>query len=275
MKPIVVPVNFSANSNNAARYAADMALAIKAELHLIHFVQIPVSTAEFPINDYIFEEMQKNGAEGLNQLWDELVIRTGGKVNIFTNMEVGGVEYRLEEFCARKKPFAVVMGSAGPFLERVLAGSNLSAAIRHLPYPLIIVPENAVFRQFKKIVLACDLDDIAEGMPVSPGYLKTLQDAFGSSFEVINITTERQDKQDEAEAAFKFNSWKDRLVEIYPEVRFIPLKNVEDGIGEYLAGHPADLLLVFPKRHNFFEFHKSHAKKIAFQSKVPVMSIHA
>lgn len=261
MKTIIAPVNFSASSNNAARYAADMALAFHAELHLIHFIQFPVTTAEFPINDFVFEEMEKSGMEGLNQLCHELIARTQGKLDIFIHQEVGGMEYRLEEFCKRKAPFLVIMGSPGPS--------------HHLPYPLMVIPEHAVFHQIKRIVLACDLDDIAGGMPVSNSFLKEFQQAFDSSFEVINIATEKQDKQAEAEAAFGFNSWKDQLQACYPEVHFVKMKKVEEGISEYLGQHPADLLLVFPKRHGFLEFHKSHAKKITFHSQVPVMSIHS
>jgi nucleotide-binding universal stress UspA family protein len=274
MKPIIVPVNFSASSNNAASYAADMAVPMQADLHLVHFVEIPVSTAEFPINDYVLAQLQDSGLEGLNQLREKLVVRTGGKVNLHTNMEVGSVEYRLEEFCTRISPFIVVIGSAGSSLERVLAGSHLLVAIRHLPYPLIVVRENAVFHEFKKILLACDLDDIAGGIPVSLSFLKEFQNIFGSSFEVINIATRRQEWQGEAEAAFVFNSWKDRLKELYPEIHFVRMNKVEEGISTYLDKHPADLLLVFPKKHNLFDFHRSHAKKIASHSPVPVMSIH-
>ena len=35
------------------------------------------------------------------------------------------------------------------------------------------------------------------------------------------------------------------------------------------------VLLVFPKKHSFFEFHRSHAKKLALNGTVPIMSIHA
>ncbi len=275
MKIIIAPVDFSANSNNAARYAADMAVAINAELHLVHFVEIPASAGEFPLNDYILDEMQNNGTEGLNQLRDELAVRTGGKVNILTNMEVGNVQYRLEEYCTQKKPFVVILGSSGNSLEKLLIGSHLSGVLHHIPYPLIVVPKNAVFHPFKKVVLACDLDDIAKGVPAGVSFLKEFQDIFGSGFEVINITTERQDRQNEAEAAFEFNSWKERLQEIYPDVHFVRMNKIEEGISDYLVSHPADLLLVFPKKHSFLEFHKSHAKKISLNSTIPVMSIHA
>ena len=275
MKAIIAPVNFTDSSDNAARYAADMALAMEADLHLVHFVEIPVSTGEFPMNPYILEELQKSGTEGLNQLWDKLVVRTKGKVNIYTHMEVGSVEQRLEEFCKAKTPFAVIMGSSGPSLERVLRGSNLSVAIRRLRYPLIVVPDNAVFHEIKKVVLACDLEDIAAGVPVSVSFLKQFQDIFGASFDLINIVTGSQDHQREAEAAFIFSSWKNRLQELYPGIHFVQSDKVEEGVSNYVNHHPADLVLVFPKKHSLFEFHKSHAKKIAHNSRVPIMSIHA
>ncbi len=43
MKNIIVPVNFSANSDNAALYAADMALAVDAHIHLIYVLRLPVT----------------------------------------------------------------------------------------------------------------------------------------------------------------------------------------------------------------------------------------
>ena len=271
MRTIVAPVNFSPNSANAARYAADLALTAQADLHLYYVLQVPVSVAEFPVNDYIFNEMQEAGAECLKQLWEELVKRTDAKVNIFTHMEVGSVENKIEEFCLQKNPFVVVMGASGNSLERVLSGSNLVAAIRHLPYPLIIVPEKAVFRQIRKVVLACDLDDMAAGIPVKPSFLQELKDIFNASFEVVNINTRGQQKS--AGSVMEVAAWKDCIRGTFREVHFVETDNVENGLEQYLSEHPADLLLVFPKKHSVLEFHRSNAKKIAINSTVPVMSI--
>ncbi|HVW62007.1 MAG TPA: universal stress protein [Puia sp.] len=273
MRTIVAPVNFTSISANAARYAADLALATQAELHLYYVLQLPVTVAEFPVTDYVFEGMQEAGAQGLEELQKELIKRTSGKVNIFTHMEVGTVENKIEEFCGHKKPFVVVMGASGATLERALTGGNLVAAIRHLPYPLIVVPENAVFSQIHKIVLACDLNDISGGIPVKPAFLKELKDNFGASFEVLNVNTRGQ--QQETANIMEVDAWKDCIRETFPEVHFVQTDDVEEGIGKYLNEHPADMLLVFPKKHNFFEFHKSHAKKLAYNSTVPIMSIHA
>lgn len=273
MRTIIAPVNFSPNSANAARYAADLALATQAELHLLYVLQLPVSVAEFPVTDYVFNTMQEAGAEGLQKLWKELVTRTEEKVNIITQMEVGAVENKIEEYCALQKPFVVVMGASGDTLESTLIGGNLSAAIRRLPYPLIVVPESAVYNQIHKIVLACDLNDISGGIPVKPSFLKELKDLFNAKFEVLNINTRGQ--QQETANIMEVDAWKDCIHETFPGVHFVQTDNVEEGIGKYLDKHPADMLLVFPKKHNFFEFHRSHAKRLALNSSVPIMSVHA
>ncbi|HVU57939.1 MAG TPA: universal stress protein [Puia sp.] len=273
MRTIVVPVNFTPNSSNAARYAADMALVAEADLYLLYVLQLPVSVAEFPLNDYVFNEMQESGAEALKQLQEELLKRTEGKINVSTHMEIGAVEAKIEEYCKEKHPFIVVMGASGHTLETALTGSNLTAALRRLPYPLIIVPESVTFKKIGKAVLACDLEDISGGMPVKPTFLKELRDIFQSKFEVVNINTGKQAKT--TAAVMDNEAWKSCLEESFPEVHIVDTGNVELGIGQYLFEHGADMLIVFPKKHNFFEFHKSHAKRLALNGSIPIMSIHA
>lgn len=273
MRTIIAPVNFSPNSKNAARYAADLALAAKADLHLLYVLQLPVSVAEFPATDYVFNEMQEAGAQCLEELWKELLKRTEAKVNIFIHMEVGSIENKIEECCIRQKPFVVVMGTSADTWERTFTGGNLVIAVRRLPYPLIVVPENAAFKAISKVVLACDLNDISGGIPVKTSFLKELKEIFNTRFEVVNIDTRGQQLQ--TATILETEAWKDCIREIFPEVHFVETDNVEEGLGKYLGEHPADLLLVFPKKHNFFEFHRSHAKQLALRSAVPVMSIHA
>jgi nucleotide-binding universal stress UspA family protein len=272
MRTILAPVNFTPNSNNAARYAADLAVEAQADLYLLYILQLPVSAAEFPVNDYVFNEMQESGAEALQQLLEELSQRTKKKVNIYTHMEVGPVEYRIEEFCREKKPFLVVMGASGHTLEMAMAGSNVVAAIRHLPYPLIVVPENAVFKRISKAALACDLEDIFRSTPVRPTFLKEWRDLFQTKFEIVNIHTGKQARL--TDPIMDNEAWKSCLQESFPQVHVVENDDVRAGIDSYLSEKGADMIIVFPKSHHFFEFHKSHAKQLALHGSVPVMSIH-
>jgi nucleotide-binding universal stress UspA family protein len=269
MKSLIVPTNFSASSVNAAKYAAGMALMINADLYLVHVLQLPVSNAEVPLTEDIFDEMQQSGEQELQNLKLELQEQTQGKINITALLEVGSVEHQLEEFCKRKQPFAVVMGIRKNATERFLFGSNALFAIRHLQYPLLIIPEGTSFHSIQKIVLACDLTDCERTIPVE--YLKELQHVFHASLDVLNVNAK---KIGQLKSSTEFASLKELLRDLYPTYYFTIGNTVEEGIDKFLEENNADLLLLLPKRHGIFEFHKSHSKKMALNAALPIMTIH-
>jgi nucleotide-binding universal stress UspA family protein len=272
MRTIIAPVNFTPNSQSAAMYAADMASATAAELLLLHVLQLPVSSAEFPASGYVFSEMRDSGEEALQQLQEDLGKRTEGKIKIYHRLEVGGIEAKIEELCREKNPFVVVMGTSGHLRGTAGAGNDVTAAIHNLNYPLIIVPQGTVFRWIRKLVLACDLDDISTGVSMSPIFLKELRDLFHSRLEVINVNTKKQERV--VGAVIDIDMWKSYLHEIFPEVHIVDMDNVQLGVDSFLLEHEADMLIVFPKRHNFFSFHRSQAKQLALTGTIPIMSIH-
>jgi nucleotide-binding universal stress UspA family protein len=257
MRSIVVPVDFPDSSSNAARYAADLALAINADIHLIHVLEPPIAAAELPVPEYVFEEMQQEGLTMLRSLSGELSGRTGNKVRITSDLDVGAIEYRLDEFCRQINPFLVVTANA--------------PLARKLPSPALYVPEDTVFHPIKKIVLACELDDLGAGIPASLPFLKELADLLDAKYQVINISTRAQDR----EANAVFSAWEDRLRELFPQTHFERSNNIGDSVNKYLCSSGADWLIVFPKRHKLLDFHVSQSKKIAKACTIPVMSVHA
>jgi nucleotide-binding universal stress UspA family protein len=82
MKPIIVPVNFSAYAINAARYAADLGLALHAELYLVHVIQVPVAPTAMPMPESLYKEMVDSAELNLEGLKAELVKRTIQRVPV-------------------------------------------------------------------------------------------------------------------------------------------------------------------------------------------------
>ena len=269
MKPLLVPTDFSASSINSAKYAADMAIAINADLYLLHVLQLPVSTTEVPLTEELFEDMQEAAKSDMSNLKGELEKHTGGKVNIFTLIETGSIEHEIEEFCVRRNPFAVIMGSKKNGAERFMFGSNALFAIKHLQHPLMIVPHDISFHSMRKIALACDLTDVNACIPVN--ILKEIQQAFHSSFDVLNVSKKNIS---DLKSNLEFLLLKDLLKDLYPTYHFNIANTVEEGITHFLEEHNIDLLLLIPKRHNIFEFHQSHTKKMVLKGSVPIMTIH-
>lgn len=272
MRSIVVPVNFAPNAANAARYAADIALAIGADLHLIYVMQIPASVSELPLPESVYDSMRDSGYELLTDLQAELTKRTAGKIGITTDLEIGGTEPKIESYCKQIKPFLVVMGATGDTLANVINGSTTVRAIRHLPYPVLVIPVNAKFEAIKEIVVACDKEDIDSGMPDNMAFLRELSELLKARLVVVHVLTDSEESS--AEATEEYNVWKKEVAAFNPEMHFVRRPKVEDGINEYLASHEADWLMVFPKSHSLFEFHKSRTKQIVQTCTVPVMSLH-
>lgn len=271
MKSIVVPVNFTVNSNNAAHYAADLALAIGADIHLIHSFQVPLSVSEVPMPETVFEEMQETGLQQLSTLSADLRKRTNGKIGVTTEMKIGTVEGSIQQFCIEQEPLVVVMGATGKGLENMLTGSNTINAVRHLPYPVLVVPENARYQPIRKIAVACDYEDLVAGLPVATPVIQELSELPGVSLEVVHVIT---GDESASEFTLGFNHWKNGLKGISPELIIIREANVEKALTGYLQDCPADLLLVFPKKHGLLEFHRSQTKKLVLHCAVPVVSVH-
>jgi nucleotide-binding universal stress UspA family protein len=268
MKPIIVPVNFSACSHNAALYAADLARVLRSDLHLFHVVGIPFTTSEVAMTTFIYEEMVKAANTSLKELQVDLTRHTHGKVRVEIRLEVGSLGVRLRELCRNLQPYAVVVGTSGPTVEKFMAGSPVSSLLKHMQSPIIVVPEKASFRHYHRVLLACGSDDLDSGLLQFLPLLKELRDHFGSRFDIVTVDT------DGPGAVKPGATYQEELKDLYPDIHLIHARKVEEGVGQYLADHEVDLILVFPKKHALLDFHISHSRKLARNSPVPVMSLH-
>ena len=272
MKSIVVPIDFSTCSSNAARYAADLALAINADLHLIHVIQVPLTAAELSMTESVYRDMIEGANLSLKKIQADLTKRTLQRIRIDILVDAGSVTGKVHDLCRQVNAYAIVLGVSGPKLEKFLAGSPVTSLLQHLEYPVLVVPEAATFQQFRRILMAFDLEDIGSGLTTCLPLLKELRGHFGSRVDIITVET-RKVLSDEA-TCFESGGWKEQLRDIYPEIHYIRKSKVEDGILEYLGQHQADLVMVFPKKHGFFDFHISQSRRLAQSSPVPVMSLH-
>ena len=266
-----MPVNFSKNSNNAARYAADLARAVGAELNLVHVFQAPMVISEVPMPEYALEVLRDTKLSLLETLAADLLKRADLKIKVSIDLEIGPIEKRVESFCRNRKTFMVVMGASSHSLQNTLQGSSTIRALRHLPYPLLVIPENVVFQPVKNIVVACDREDIDYGVPTFLSTLREMARLLDARLELVHVLT--SGKEIAAETLEEYNIWKQTAKTLAPELHFIHESRVEEGITEYLKSHETDWVMIFPKRHSLLEFHKSHSRQIVMTCPLPVMSI--
>ena len=274
MKTIIVPTDFSPTAENAMNFAVDMAMSINAGLLLFNVYQVPVSVTDMPVVVMSSDDLKKDSEFRLAQVKNELVNATSGKIKIYTETRMGDVSDELEDACKKIQPFAVIMGTHSESgLERALFGSTALRAIRHLKWPVIVVPPGKKYGDgIKKIGFASDFDRVVETTPVQ--FIKNIVKTFGAELHVLNV--DHDNKHFKPKTPEESVMLQTLLEDLNPSYHFIDNVDIEDGINEFADKNNIDLLITIPKKHGLLEalFKHSSTKELVTHSHVPVMCVH-
>jgi len=272
MKTIIVPTDFSAISNNAIDYAVDLAKATGSSILVFHAYQVPVSMTDVPIVLLSVEDLQKNNESKMDDLKRSLQQRAGESIKIYAETKLGDTVDELEDVCAKVKPFAVVMGTKGATgMERVLFGSTTLTTIRHLSWPVIVVPPGKKYSMIKKIGFACDFREVVNSTPTH--FIKDFVKEFNAELHVLNVDYKSSHfKPGTPEESVLLHTM---LEDLDPRYDFIEDANIELGIEKFAKKNDLDLIITIPKKHKLLEglFRKSHTKELIFHSHLPIMCV--
>ena len=273
MKTIIVCVDFSANSDNAAAFAGNLAAFYGAGIWLYHAYQIPIALSEFayPVADVA--EMQKAAEKELDSMKKNIQGKLPANVTINTKTEMNVLEVGLINLCDDIQPDMVVMSLSGKDrLNRLIAGSNTIKAINELTYPILVVPPKAEFVPVRKIGFACDYEQVEKSTPLS--LLKKIVRDFNAELHVLNIDgskrTADEEKRKETHIIYEL------LQDVKAEYHHIDNSDVTEGINWFTDKEKLDWLMVIPKKHGLMDkiFRRSHTKELLHHTHVPVLCIH-
>ena len=275
MKTILVPIDFSATATNASNYA--LALAKQYGINrivLYNAYQAPVSVDPMvpTVQLLDIDLMKKSSQEGLTQAKKALEHLNSKDIQIDTFSEYNILTGGINELCAAVSADLVVMGiTGGGAVTETLIGSNAVSVSQHSKLPVILVPPNSGFEKINKLVLACDFELVEETTPMKP--LTKLLEITGAELHVLHVNTPSKQIIDHS---FE-NMILDRMLkEFSPIYHFIDNESFTAGINLFSEKNNIDLIITMPKKHGFFDslFKKSHTKKLAFHSHLPLMVMH-
>jgi hypothetical protein len=219
------------------------------------------------------EELQKNAESKMAEVKKSLEKTTAGAVRIYGEAKLGDTVDELEDLCNRIKPFAVVMGTKGATgLERVFFGSTTLNTIKHLSWPVIVVPPDKKYSAIKKIGFACDFREVVETTPAH--VIKEFVKEFNAEIHVLNVDYKNAHfKPETPEQSVLLHTM---LEELNPKYDFIEDENIEAGIEKFAEKNNLDLVITIPKKHKLLQgiFKKSHTKDLIFHSHLPILCVH-
>ena len=272
MKTIIVATDFSETALNASFYAADMALAVNADLILFHVLSIPMPVSEIPVPVDI-DRQQQDAEQNINDLRKKLAWRVNNKVEITTAITAGTFYNELKQLCDEFHPYAVVMGSQGTTaLERALFGGHAVYTMKYLPWPVITVPKNAGYFRANTIGLACDFKNVTGTIPAQQ--LKSLVKDLNAELHILN--TGKQ-KDYDPDIVFESALVQELLNEVNPKYDLLTGDDTDKAILDFAEKNKLDLLIVLPKRHGVIDrmLHHSHTRHFVLYSGLPVMALHS
>jgi nucleotide-binding universal stress UspA family protein len=259
MTNVIVPLDFSETSFNAAHYGAKM-YANRADINIIlyHFYH----TGE----DAVLAENYLKGLQTELQAFNP---------NIETLTESGAdfIE-SLTAFAHVRAAYMIVMGLTGKSaIAQRFSGSNTLKMAEKNVCPVLIVPADATYTKIGNIMIASEMKYV-EDTPVLIAVKRVLAD-FKPNLHVLNIddshyislTTGFKKERDEMQIL---------LADFNPEFYFMRLYDFHESMNLFVDDKDVDMIIMGPKHHSFYEklFKTQHTKKMIYQSKVPVLAVH-
>jgi nucleotide-binding universal stress UspA family protein len=268
MKNIIVPVDFSDTSVNAAKYAIELAKNIPDAVITLYHVYSTISFSALTSKD-----------ENSRQMISEAELKTlknkldGGFDNITCVAEPGSLVECLAEYALGNHSDLVVMGITGSSkLTQVFMGTNTLNVIRNISCPVMIIPPDAKYTGLKRVVFTSDFQDVARTTPFAS--IKKVLDIFKPKLDILNVDSEHFV---ELTPEFKIEkeAMEDKLGSYDPEFSFLRSYDFLEGISSFVESRNIDAIITVPHKHTLFNqfFVTSTTKKLAYHSTVPIIAI--
>lgn len=281
MKKILIPKDFSIQSENASKYAVALCSTFRAELVIANAFLVPeeaetASRVAWPLVGYeTLKQQSTTDLELFVQKLGNFVKRKN--LNLVSNIDFesrsGSVLDVTYELVQEKMIDLVVMGMVGAgFLPQIVFGSNCRTMIERATFPVLYIPGNTKFKVIEQIAFATDLDlsDIKN--------IKNMLDLLGCphvQIRLIHISKKEYrpgSKEDisveEFLKEFKLNI--ENVDVVYDAVSYI---DIEDGLQSLISDLEIDVLAMVHRHHSFINrlFHGSHTQKISRLAQVPLL----
>ncbi|MBK7560433.1 MAG: universal stress protein [Chitinophagaceae bacterium] len=260
MQTVIVPVDFSESSLNAARYAVQLLNGHYGVNLILH---------------HVYDKPGKLEESGKKMEDLKTDLTEIAKVHIEILVEEGAdFIAELEKLARHREADLIIMGITGrSVIGQTFIGSNTLKMVEKKICPVLIIPPEASYHNIKNVLLTSDFKDVLSSTPSVP--IKKILKTFRPHFHIMNVDSEHYVALTEA-----YQSEKAKLQEMFkdfdPQFYFLGLHDVDEAISQFSKDKKVELIIVVHQEQTLFSklFVKSHTKKLIYHSSVPVLAMH-
>jgi nucleotide-binding universal stress UspA family protein len=260
MHRVIIPVDFSETSMNAARFTAQMLAGKKDALAVLY-------------HNY---EKKKELSECIRQLekLKKEMLETGVAKVEFEKEMGGDLIENIARLAHTTRATLVVIGITGKStFKQVLFGSNTLKLVNENLYPVMIIPPNAKYIEIKNVALASDFQNVELTTPSI--LISAVLEMFNPMLHIVNVSSEHYVSITE-----EYQRGKDWFKEMFKnyktEFYFIGINDFFEAMDNFIRDYKIDLLVTVPKHdsNSGLYFSNSHTKKLAYHSHIPILAAH-
>jgi nucleotide-binding universal stress UspA family protein len=260
MNTVIVPVDFSETSMHAAKYAAQLL------------------AGHYGVNMILYHGCEKAADvayanEMLGHLKTEILKNHVVEIEIMVHEEADFVD-GLERSARHRKADLVIMGITGKSaIAQVFFGSNTLKMAERKACPVLIIPEHAVYKPLKNVMLTSDFKNTLNSTPSVP--IKGFLDVFKPQLHIVNVDNEHYISLTENYETEKLEL-KKMFADYNPEFYFMRLFDVDEAINLFAESRNIDLIIAIQKNHSFIGklLRGNRTKTLAYHSNMPILIMH-
>jgi len=240
MKNILVPYDFSAQSDEAFKVALNVVAESNAQITLLYIVAIPPiysgSGEILAVDPIAYDSITEEAKKKLNKMKAKAPSKS---INVDTEVVYGELVSSIKKTIESKQIDLVIMGTSGTSgLSEAFIGSNTEKIVRFSTVPVLAVRKSFTLKSIKKILLPSTLQ-LNQTKFIER--LKELQDFFGAKLHILLINTPIHFRTDAegTEALQEFAKYYE--LKNY-KIHFRSYPREEDGIIDFAYSEGMDLI---------------------------------
>ena len=270
---ILVPVDFSEASLNAATYAAHLADELgDATIYLFHvFAPTNIGSDGSPVagNDQAaFQHIS-----GLIQQVQLALHQNTPSVPTEQRVAVGDFATEFKHLLKLEDYDIIVMGMTqiSKFEEKLL-GSNVLDIIDAYKKPVFVITNGVEYRPINKAALAADLNHDTKNINFDA--LASLLNRLRAELDLVSIVDDANVELD-SDQTQHLHDFETRLSSLHPSHTMLEKDKFSRALNNYAETNEIDLLVVLPRKQNFFRrlFGLSQSTKLYFSGNLPILAL--
>ncbi len=275
LKTIIVPTDFSSTSSEAFQFALELAHRYHATLKLVHIFKSNFDAPSYVSSISRLKKIkEKLLADFLKNQFLKSTNQNLASIEVDKELILGFPGETVINLSKSADTDLIIMGTTGEsgLLEKVF-GSVSSIVSQKAHCPVLLIPPGFTFSGFKNILYASNFEPLEKVLAKKVVHFAR---QFSADMHVVHVEDGKNAVRHNGNGQFApFVKKRDKKSPPFTKT-LIRNASVLDGLNQYVAEHHIDLIAMVTKQRGFWSnlLHKSITKRMALNTKVPLMVLH-